>query len=285
MVFATFGHVHLPFCMGFPTCGRVHLPFCMVFATFWHVHLPFCTGCATCGRVHLAFCMGLATFGHVHLPFCMGFPTCGRVHLPFCIGLATFLKCSPSILHVICYMWACSPSILYGICYMLACSPSLLHGIFYMWACSPHHHANPKGFDTFWHGHLHYIIMSPASFQEKVSSQKCKLRIMVMVSIHIIMFTALPDSETALQELQNASMWPTCMLGIYFKRALFCIVSQDFTNRHYMLQPMVDQSSNLEITLGWVWTVWKLFMLMNVIEQGIKSRWSTSRRPFETKFY
>jgi hypothetical protein len=53
------------------------------------------------------------------------------------------------------------------------------------------------------------------------------------------------------------------MLGIYFKRALFCIVSQDFTNRHYMLQPMVDQSSKLQITLGWVW---KLFMLMNMKE-------------------
>ena len=25
MVFATFGHVHLPFCMGFTTCGHVHL--------------------------------------------------------------------------------------------------------------------------------------------------------------------------------------------------------------------------------------------------------------------
>ena len=71
----------------------------------------------------------------------------------------------------------------------LHCMSSILHGIFYMRACSPHHHANPKGFDTFWHGHLHYIIMSPPSFQEKVSSQKCKLRKMVMVSIHTIMFT------------------------------------------------------------------------------------------------
>ena len=104
-------------------------------------------------------------------------------------GIGHIWACSPSILHGICYMWACSPSILYGICYMLACSPSILHGIFYMWTCSPHHHANPKGFDTFWHGHLHYIIMSPPSFQEKVSSQKCKLRTMVMVSIHTIMFT------------------------------------------------------------------------------------------------
>jgi hypothetical protein len=72
---------------------------------------------------------------------------------------------------------------------MWACSPSILQGIFCMWACSPHHYANPKGFDTYWHGHLHYIIMSPPSFQEKVSSQKCKLRTMVMVSIHTIMFT------------------------------------------------------------------------------------------------
>ena len=81
-----------------------------------------------------------------------------------------------------------TPSILYAICYMLPCSPSILHGIFSMWACSPHHHANPKGFDTFWHGHLHYIILSPPNFQEKVGSQKCKLRTMVMGSIHTIMF-------------------------------------------------------------------------------------------------
>ena len=53
VVFATFWHVHLPFCMGFPTCGHVHLPFCnMVFATFGHVHLPFCMGCSTCEHVH-----------------------------------------------------------------------------------------------------------------------------------------------------------------------------------------------------------------------------------------
>ena len=104
-------------------------------------------------------------------------------------GIGCILACSPSILHGICYMWACSPSILFGICYMLACSPSILHGFFYMWACSPHHHAKPKGFDTFWHGRLHYIIMSPPSCQEKVSSQKCKLRTMVMVGIHTIMFT------------------------------------------------------------------------------------------------
>ena len=79
-VFATFGHVHLPFCMGFTTCGHVHLPFCMVFATFWHVHLPFCMGFPTCGHVHLPFCMVFATFWHVHLPFCMGCSTCEHVH-------------------------------------------------------------------------------------------------------------------------------------------------------------------------------------------------------------
>ena len=55
-----------------------------------------------------------------------------------------------------------------------------------MFTTSP---CQPQGFDTFWHGHLHYIIMSPPSFQKKVSSQKCKLRTMVMVSIHTIMFT------------------------------------------------------------------------------------------------
>ena len=99
---------------------------------------------------------GLAAFWHVHLPFCMGFATCGRVHLPFCMGFAT---------------------------------------------CGRVHLPFCMGFATCWH--VHHITMptprdlihsgmatfTTSSCQEKVSSQKCKLRTMVMVRIHTIMFT------------------------------------------------------------------------------------------------
>ena len=136
-----------------------------------------------------------------------------------------------SILHGICYMWACSPSILYGICCMLACSPSILHEIFYMWACSPHHHANPKRFDTFWHGHLHYIIMSPPSFQEKVSSQKCKLRTMVMVSIHTIMFT-------------TSSCQPQCIYELGFKYEIYKKAGGGIGGRAQRLPRKLNESTS-----------------------------------------
>ena len=207
-------------CLVFATVWTLNLSCCMVFATFGQPSILHEISCMwTCspsilyGICHIlacspsilhGICMDLLYVGVFPFHFAWDWPHLGMFTFHFAwdflhVGVFTFhfawhgigciLACSPSILHGICYMWTCSPSILYGICYMLACSPSILHGVFYMWACSLHHHANPKGFDTFWHGHLHYIIMSPPSCQEKVSSQKCKLRTMVMVRIHTIMFT------------------------------------------------------------------------------------------------
>ena len=129
-----------------------------------------------CGRVPLPFCMGLATFGHVHLPFCMGFPTCGRVHLPFCIGFAT---CGRAHLPF-CMGFATCWHVHLPFCMGFS-------------TCEHVHHIimpTPRdlihfGMATF----TNYIIMSPPSCQENVSSQKCKLRTMVMVRIHTIMFT------------------------------------------------------------------------------------------------
>ena len=55
--------------MGFATFWHVHLPFCTVVATFWHVHDPFCSG--FCCLMVLQTFMLLAISWYFTLPFGM----------------------------------------------------------------------------------------------------------------------------------------------------------------------------------------------------------------------
>ena len=173
LVFATVWTLNLSFCRVFATFGRspsiLHEISCMwacspsicMVPHFGMFTFHFAWDLLHAGVFPFHFAWDWLHLGMFTFHFAWGFLHVGVFTFYFAWhGIGCILACSPSILHGICYMWACSPSILYGICYMWACSPSILYGIRYMLACSPHHHANPKGFDTFWHGHLHYIKLS-----------------------------------------------------------------------------------------------------------------------------